>query len=151
MRLVRTLQICFVLALLFAALSPRVNADEWNKETILTINSSIEVPGFILDPGTYIFKLADNPAYRHIVQIWTGDKSQLITTFMAIPAYRDEASDEPDFRLEERPGDSPQAIRAWFYPGEHYGNEFTYPRREYRSYSARIESTEPTETTETYR
>jgi hypothetical protein len=133
MKILRTLQICFVVALLCAALSPRASADEWNKETLLTTNNSLEVPGYILDPGTYVFKLADNPAYRHIVQIWTGDKSQLIATIIAIPAYRDEVTDEPVFRLDERPGDSPMAIRSWFYPGEHYGNEFTYPRSKYYS------------------
>jgi len=28
----------------------------------------------------------------------------------------------------ERPAGTPQAIRAWFYPGETIGNEFVYPR-----------------------
>jgi hypothetical protein len=140
MKLVRMLRLSFVVALLCAALSPRISADDWSKKTIVTISESVEVPGNILSAGTYVFKLADNPSYRHIVQIWTGDETHLIATIMAIPVYRDEVSDKPDFRFDERPGDSPQAIRAWFYPGEHYGNEFTYPHREYTSYSASTDS-----------
>jgi hypothetical protein len=27
-----------------------------------------------------------------------------------------------------RPGDSPEALRAWFYPGNTVGQEFVYPR-----------------------
>src|SRR5882762_3500070 len=101
MKLVRTLQLSFVVALLCAALSPRISADDWNKKTIVTVSDSVEVPGNILPAGTYVFKLADNPSYRHMVQIWTGDESHLIATIMAIPVYRDEVSDEPDFRLDE--------------------------------------------------
>jgi hypothetical protein len=136
MKIARTLQISFLATLLCVVLSPGANADPWNKKTVVTISESLEVPGQILPPGTYTFKLADNPSYRHIVQIWTGDGTQLITTFFAIPIYRDEVSDDAYFQLDERPGDSPQAIRAWFYPGEHYGNEFSYPRSEFRTYSA---------------
>jgi hypothetical protein len=137
----RTLQISFFAAVMCAALSPRASADEWNKKTIVTISDSLEVPGQILPSGTYVFKLADNPSYRHIVQIWTEDETHLITTFFAIPIYRDEVSDDTYFQLDERPGDSPMAIRAWFYPGEHYGNEFPYPRSEFRNYSASLNTT----------
>jgi hypothetical protein len=29
--------------------------------------------------------------------------------------------------FDERPGGSPEAVRAWFYPGENYGHDFVYP------------------------
>jgi hypothetical protein len=32
--------------------------------------------------------------------------------------------------FRERAGNSPAALRAWFYPGENYGHEFAYPRGE---------------------
>jgi hypothetical protein len=31
-------------------------------------------------------------------------------------------------KFSERPGDSPEALRAWFYPGDNYGQEFVYPK-----------------------
>ncbi len=31
-------------------------------------------------------------------------------------------------KFSERPGDSPEALRAWFYPGDNFGQEFVYPR-----------------------
>ena len=31
-------------------------------------------------------------------------------------------------KFRERPGDSPDALRAWFYPGDNFGQEFVYPK-----------------------
>jgi hypothetical protein len=31
-------------------------------------------------------------------------------------------------KFSERPGDSPEALRAWFYPGDEFGQEFVYPK-----------------------
>ncbi|MGA8224726.1 MAG: hypothetical protein WB780_23990 [Candidatus Acidiferrales bacterium] len=141
MKLVRMLQISLVAGLLCVGFNSRASADEWNKETTVTISETLEIPGHVLPPGTYVFKLAEHPSYRHIVQVWTGDKTHLIATVFAVPVYRDEVSDDAYFQLDERPGDSPQAIRAWFYPGEHFGNEFSYPRSEFRTYSANSNTT----------
>lgn len=113
-------------AVLFAALSPGLRADVWNKKTIVTFSEDVEIPGQVLPAGTYVFQLADSPSNRHIVQIWTGDESQLLATLMTVPDMRLEAADEPIFEFDERPADSPQALRSWFYPGETTGEEFLY-------------------------
>lgn len=68
-------------------------------------------------------------SYRHIVQIWNEDGTQLITTILAIPNYRLEPTEETVIKFHERPGDSPEALRAWFYPGDNFGQEFVYPKR----------------------
>jgi len=102
-------------------------ADKWNKKTILTFNQPIEVPGKVLSAGTYTFKLVDSIAFRHIVQIWNEDGTQLITTILAVPNYRLEPKGETVIKFRERPADSPEALRAWFYPGDNFGQEFVYP------------------------
>ncbi len=33
-------------------------------------------------------------------------------------------------RFAERPSGSPEALKAWFYPGAHWGGEFVYPHDE---------------------
>ena len=76
----------------------------------------------------YTFRLLDSPSYRHIVQIWNEDGSQLITTILAVPNYRLEATGDTVIKFRERPGDSPEALRAWFYPGDTFGQEFVYPK-----------------------
>jgi hypothetical protein len=131
MRVMKGLVLILCSVLLCIAATPVAQADPWNKKTIVTLNESLEIPGMILDPGTYAFKLADSQTNRHIVQIWTGDEQYLITTIMAIPAYRQQVSDDSAFNLDERPVDAPMALRTWFYPGDNTGQEFVYHYRYY--------------------
>jgi hypothetical protein len=46
---------------------------------------------------------------------------ELVTTLMAVPAYRADAPDKPVIYFEEQPSRSAEAIHTWFYPGEHTG------------------------------
>lgn len=127
MRLAKLLQLLLCAALLGVVLAPGARADEWNKKTYVTTNQSIQISGYILDPGTYVLKLSNSSSYRHIVQVWTGDESQLITTIIAIPAYRRHVSGDTVLRFDDSDGDQPAALRVWFYPGDNYGQEFVYP------------------------
>src|SRR5438270_6919407 len=111
-----------------AAFAPNVLADEWNKKTILTVNEPIQVPNKVLPPGKYVMKLMDSPSNRHIVQIFNGDETQLQTTVLAIPNYRLEPTGKTQFQFWETPPGQPKALRAWFYPGDNFGQEFAYPK-----------------------
>jgi LPXTG-motif cell wall-anchored protein len=115
-------------ALVLFGLLPSARADEWNKRTVVTLNEPVEVPGAVLQPGTYVFKLMDSPANRHIVQIYNQDETHLYTTILAIPDYRLKPADKTVMGFEERPSSSPEALKAWFYPGDQYGQEFVYPK-----------------------
>lgn len=118
---------CLVaLATLFV--SNIANADTWNKATKLTFTEPVEVAGTVLQSGTYWFQLMNSPADRHIVQIWNADRSRLITTILAIPNYRLQPTGNTVIKFAERPTGTPEAIRAWFYPGDNFGQEFVYPR-----------------------
>jgi hypothetical protein len=120
---------CLLAITLFgAAVSPSARADTWNKKTVVTFNQAVEVPGKVLPAGTYTFQLLDSLSDRHIVQIFNADGSQIITTILAINNYRLEPTGETVMKFSERPGDSPDALRAWFYPGDNFGQEFVYPK-----------------------
>ncbi|MBV8050079.1 MAG: hypothetical protein JOZ80_02750 [Acidobacteriaceae bacterium] len=116
----------FVIAVM--TLPTTVMADEWNKATKLTFNEPVEVPGMVLEAGTYWFKLADSDSDRNIVEIWNADRTHLIKTILAIPDYRLKPTGKTVVHFEERPSDSPEAIHSWFYPGDNYGEEFVYPK-----------------------
>jgi hypothetical protein len=103
-------------------------ADTWDKKTVVTFNQAVEVPGKVLPAGTYTFQLLDSPSDRHIVQIFTADGSHIIATILAINNYRLEPTGDTVMKFSERPGDSPDALRAWFYPGDNFGQEFVYPK-----------------------
>lgn len=118
------------LGLVFLAFSPSVNADQWNKETIVTFSQPVEIPGSVVLPaGTYVFKLMDSPSDRHIVQIFDRDGTHLYATILAIPNYRLRVTGKTVMTFGERGADLPEAIRAWFYPGDNFGQEFVYPKR----------------------
>jgi hypothetical protein len=118
-------------------------ADNWNKKTIITISEAVQVPGAILQPGKYVMKLLDSPSDRHIVQIFNEREDQLQTTILAIPNYRLQPTGKTEFQWWETPAGQPKAMRAWFYPGDNFGQEFAYPK----STAVQIASNSSTATT----
>jgi hypothetical protein len=109
-------------------LVPMARADEWNKATVVTFSSPVEVPGKVLPAGTYVFKLADSQSDRQIVQIFTKDQRKVLATIEAVPDYRLNPTDKSVISFEERPSGQPEALRSWFYPGANYGVHFVYPK-----------------------
>lgn len=116
-------------AVLGMAFVPKAHADQWDKKTIVTITEPIIAGNKVLDPGTYVWKLLDSPADRHIVQIFDKNQQHLEETILAIPNYRLEPSGHSTFALWETPAGVPKAVRAWFYPGDNFGQEFVYPKK----------------------
>ena len=124
----------FCLALMSAVFLPGAKAGQWNQKTVLTFSGPVEIPGVhlkgwaVLPAGTYVFKLLDSQSDRHIVQIFNKDETQVIATILAIPNYRLKATGKTVVTFRERPAGEPEALRAWFFPGENYGQEFVYPK-----------------------
>ena len=87
----------------------------------------MDVAGHVLVAGTYLFKIADAND-RHIVQISSADGKTIIATVMTIPDYRLTPTNDTVIRFREVPPGSPEAVRAWFYPGRTIGEEFVYPK-----------------------
>jgi len=125
-------------------LTPAAMADQWNKKTYITINEAVQVPGKVLQPGRYVMKLVDSPSNRHIVQIYNDREDQLQTTVLAIPNYRMQPTGKTEFQWWETPAGHPKALRAWFYPGDNFGQEFAYPKTEAMAIAASTKENVPT-------
>lgn len=125
-------------AAMTVAVAPAVHADAWDKKTIATFSQSIEIPGKILAPGTYVFKLMDSPSNRHIVRITNEREDQVIATVLAIPNYRLEPKSKTVFTFYEMPGGQPEVLREWFYPGDNFGQEFAYSKKRHLEILAAI-------------
>ena len=113
-------------ALLFLVISTAF-AQVWNKKTNLTVGERIEVPGAVLEPGKYVVKLVDSDSNRHIVRFMNEREDRVISTVIAIPNERLKVTGDTQFSFYERPVGEPRAMRAWFYPGDNFGQEFVYP------------------------
>lgn len=117
------------LGLLGTSFVPKAHADAWDKMTIVTVNEPIIAGNKVLDPGTYVWKLLDSQSNRHIVQIYDKGEQHLETTVLAIPNYRLQPTGKSEFAFWETPDGVPKAVRAWFYPGDNFGQEFPYPKK----------------------
>ncbi len=122
------------LALMCAFVPSAAQADAWNRKTVVTFSGPVEIPGVhaagwgILPAGTYVFKILDSLSDRHIVQIFNKEETQIYATILAIPNYRLKATDKTVMTFAERAAGEPEALRAWFYPGRNWGEEFVYPK-----------------------
>jgi hypothetical protein len=122
------------IALMSAVLVTGAKADESNRKTVITFSGPVEIPGVhlagwgVLPAGTYVFKILDSQSDRHIVQIFNQDETMIYATILAIPNYRLKATDKTVMTFRERPAGQPEALRAWFYPGKNWGEEFVYPK-----------------------
>jgi len=124
----------FGLGLMGLVLAPVAQADQWNRKTVMTFSAPVEIPGVhlkgwgVLPAGTYVFKILDSASDRHIVQIFNKDQTVVYATILAIPNNRLTATGKTVVTFRERPAGQPEALRAWFYPGNNIGEEFVYPR-----------------------
>ncbi len=134
MNLFKAVPAVLSMAFLGAAFSPFAKADDHDKITTFTFSGPVEIPPVyitgmrVLPAGTYVFKLVESSSNRHIVQIFNTDQTKIFATVLAIPNYRLVPKDKTVVTFNEGLAGRPEAIRAWFYPGANWGEEFVYPK-----------------------
>jgi hypothetical protein len=111
-------------SLLSSAFVPSLKAGESDKKTIITIAQPLEVEGTVLPADRYVLKLLNFLTDQNIVQIYNGKETSLITTILAIPAFRLKPIAESQFSFYEAAAEDRPALRTWFYPGDNFGFEF---------------------------
>ena len=100
---------------------------DFNEKTIVTFAAPVEIPGQALPAGTYVFKVIDSSTTNNVVQVFDQGESHLFATFLAVPDYRMKPADKSIVLFEERPSDTPEAVRALFCRGDQYARLFVYP------------------------
>ena len=134
MKLIKTATTVCCVALMGAALASSARADDYNRKTVFTTTGPVAIPavhlkGFgVLPAGTYVFKIVNSQSDRHIVQIFSEDEKTVYATILAIPNYRLKVTGKTVITFRERPAGEPPALRAWFYPGRNWGEEFVYSK-----------------------
>lgn len=111
-----------------SVLVPPLCADAWNHLTKVTFSAPVEVPGQVLPAGTYWFKLLDSQSNRDIVQIYNAADTKQIALLLTLPDERLQPAGKTVITFSERAEGSPEALKAWFYPGDSYGQRFVYPK-----------------------
>jgi hypothetical protein len=128
MKRVRLIAAALAIAVL-AVLAGRVAAQETNtsERTFLTFSSAVEMPGVTLQPGTYVFKLADTPT-RNVVQVWDSEEKNMIGHWLFVQAERPQVTGENVIMFKEQAAGMTPAVQYWYFPGERIGKEFIYPK-----------------------
>jgi hypothetical protein len=137
MKRVRLIAIAFTLAIL-AVVASRVTAQESNvsEKTFLTFSGAVEMPGVTLEPGTYVFKLADTPS-RNVVQVWDKDEKNMIGHWTFVQTERSRVTDENVVMFKETREGATPAVQFWYFPNEKIGKEFIYPKDQAERIAAR--------------
>jgi hypothetical protein len=114
----------------FAATTGPLGATPVDKLNFMTFSKSVQIPGAVLDPGTYRFRLADPTTGRQVMQVLSNDGAIVYSMFYTREDWRTKATDKPTVTFRETPAGMPPAVRSLFYGGETRGYEFVYPKGE---------------------
>ena len=123
---VKPLAVVSCAALLVLAWPSRAGADEFDKATYFTFDEPVALPGVTLPAGTYLFRLADPDGSSSVIDVYDETGRTCYGVFLTIPEQESHASDQPSIQFAEQPGRAPEAIAAWFYPGDQTGWKFLY-------------------------
>jgi cobalamin biosynthesis Mg chelatase CobN len=133
-----------------------VFADTYNKKTKVTFSGPVQVPSphsktgvVTLPAGTYVFKLQDSSSQRHIVTITNLREDKVLSTVLAIPDYRVNATSKTVMYFSESKSGTPPPVKSWFYPGDNFGQRFVYPKVKAQEIAAQIQQPVPSHTAET--
>jgi hypothetical protein len=111
-----------------------------NERTHFMFKTAVELPGVVLEPGEYEFRLAETPQ-RNVVQVLRREDMKPMGQFTFAPSDRERATDETMVMFKEaREGLTP-AIQYWYVPNEKVGKEFIYPKEQAQKIAARTGQT----------
>ena len=78
--------------------------------------------------GAAVTTIASADTYNEKTTVTFSDQKTVYATILAIPNYRLKVTGKTVITFRERPAGQPEALRAWFYPGKNWGEEFVYPK-----------------------
>ena len=115
-------------ALLFIAGAATAETDV-RRTSQLSLGQPTEIPGRILEPGTYSVKVLDFTNGKVQVQFSNEKDTTVIATVIARRARRTNVEDgQTGFTYFQPAADAPQALKAWYYVGDEWGEEFVYTK-----------------------
>jgi hypothetical protein len=106
-----------------AMLTPKAEAQLLDESMTVTFSAPVEVPGRVLPAGTYVFAAVE----PHVTRVLSADGKVSYGIFLMAPEERQEPVEKGTIILGENTTDSPERVKALFYPGDSVGNEFIYP------------------------
>ena len=131
---------CVLAAMAVFATQLRAQNIDNNERTIFMFKTAVELPGVVLEPGEYEFRLAENQS-RNVVQVLRREDMKPMGQFTFAPAERERPTDETMVLFKEvREGMTP-AVQYWYIPNQTAGKEIIYPKDQAQKIAARTGQT----------
>ena len=124
--MMRTVLTTVAAALFITAAAPTAHATPHDSRTDFAFSQPVTIPGAVLPPGEYVFRLADPDSGRRVVQVLNRETGQSHGLFLTRPTERATVAEEPEVTLGEAPEGTARSIAAWWSPGSAIGREFVY-------------------------
>jgi len=108
--------------------------EQFPKRSVFSITEPVEIPGTVLNPGKYVIRMRAGAPQRNVLQIFNvlqvtdPEEKHIYATIFSMPDYNLAPPNKPLFSYYDGGPGLPKAIRAWFHPGENYGEQLVYPR-----------------------
>ena len=105
------------------------DVDGPGKKATVAVQAPMEVPGTVLNPGSYVFKQSGAQSGWTIVQIFDSTESNLITTVLAYSNAKLSTNGQTVMTYTA-PGSNAQTLEAVTFPGDTAPDQFAYPAPE---------------------
>jgi len=120
---------CGVILGVSGAVAASVPWDPMHRQSALTFNRAVSLPGVTLQPGAYVFEVANPESGSNIVRVRSREdpRNVYFTGFTHVVERPDSLGDRPVL-LGELTAGKAVPILAWFPRGDRTGREFIYRR-----------------------
>jgi hypothetical protein len=92
--------------------APPAAAQPLDERVYFTFTEPVAVPGTVLQPGEYVFRLADPMGNRKVMQVLTADFRTSLALFMTNETMRREPAPDFEVTFGESPSGSPRPIEG---------------------------------------
>lgn len=116
----------FITTVCLLAVPAALTASSTVQETVFTFRAPVAVPGKVLPAGQYLFRLAQSGSEMNVVEIKNPAETKSYGVFLVKPEFHVRLPKKSTLIFEKRAPGSPDAIKAWYFQGSKYENDFLY-------------------------
>lgn len=124
--MLKTLRLIAVPAVLSLFVAGAATAQSEQTKSTLAISDRVEVPGAILEPGTYLVKIADVQANRNVIVFQSLDGTKTFATTIATPHRGAREPANSEFVFYSTASGETRVLRTWWAHDNINGQDFVY-------------------------
>jgi hypothetical protein len=100
---------------------------------VFSINHSVEIPGTLLKPGMYVFRLKNQPHGQYgdqtlnAVEVLNGRETRVLAEIYAWQVYDAAPADYTHLTYFQAASAKRKALDAWYHISSNYSEHFVYP------------------------